>query len=498
MKDRSSGILCHISSLASSFGIGDIGLSAQRFVDFLRRCGQNYWQVLPLNPTDGALGNSPYSSYSAFAFNTLFISPELLYQDGLVTKEDLKNAELPLSDAVDFQVVTEKKYRLLLKAYETYSARPVKLREFEQFCRSQSYWLDQFAMFVVLKHGFRNACWVDWPVEYRDRHEGTLARFAKDYARDLEREKFLQFLFYKQWIALQTYCSQNGIKLIGDIPIYVNYDSVDVWVHPDLFKLNTDKRPVFVAGVPPDYFSKDGQRWGNPVYNWDRLRENGFRWWMDRVRHNFMLFDVVRVDHFRAFAECWEIPAHEKTAINGSWRPVPGVELFETMKKHFPKLPIIAEDLGIITDDVVALKDRFGFPGMRVLMFAFHNEYKKSRDLPENYTRNSVVFTGTHDNNTVLGWFKEDMTEVERRNMFEYLGKIPSLDEIGWVMIELALKSPANLAIIPIQDVLGFAQEARMNKPSTSQGNWKWRLSVPVADKRVAEKLRKLTVKYQR
>ena len=377
---------------------------------------------------------------------------------------------------VDFERVYVSKAALLALAFDRYKARPFPLKSFELFCATQAHWLEPVALFSVLKRSFNNACWSDWPVPLRDRHPAALAGVAVSYHKEIEREKFGQYLFHRQWTDLQGYCSLKGIGLIGDIPIYVNYDSVDVWVAPHFFKLDKERRPTFVAGVPPDYFSEDGQRWGNPVYDWDVMQANGFSWWVDRLRHNLALFDAVRIDHFRAFAQCWEIPAAEKTAVRGDWVDVPGMELFTVLKEKFARLPIIAEDLGIITPDVDALKEAFNFPGMRVVMFAFHNEYKKSRDLPENYVPNSIVYTGTHDNNTVRGWFSGDITSMEIKNMTEYLGALPPEGDIDQVMIRLAMGSVAGLCIIPVQDILGAGAVARMNTPSTVSGNWRWRL----------------------
>ncbi|NTV28511.1 MAG: 4-alpha-glucanotransferase [Candidatus Omnitrophica bacterium] len=497
LENRASGILCHISSLPSPFGIGDLGPEAYRFVDFLVRSGQKFWQVLPINPTDLALANSPYSTESAFAFNTLFISPDGLQEDGLLARKDVEAMRGAESD-VDYAAVVSSKSAMLAKAWEVYQERRVGLRAFEQFCRENSGWLDDYVLFVVLKRRFRLGSWSEWPAEYRDRRKDAMADFARDNARLLEAQKFYQFLFYQQWIRLQNYCSMKGVALIGDMPIYVNYDSVDVWSHPEFFKLDSNRRPSVVAGVPPDYFSEDGQRWGNPVYDWERLAEAGFGWWGDRLKHGLAFFDAIRIDHFRAFAQCWEIPASEETARNGAWRDVPGVELFSTLAKRFPSLPIIAEDLGIITQDVDDLKEQFGFPGMRVMLFAFHNEYKKSRDLPDNYIPASVAYTGTHDNNTVRGWYRYDVTPLEQKNMLEYFGKEIKAEDVHWELIFRVLNSVSNLAIIPLQDLLGLGREARMNKPSTVKGNWKWRVKPGMMSSLVAEKLKKMTIKAGR
>ncbi|MBF0122293.1 MAG: 4-alpha-glucanotransferase [Candidatus Omnitrophica bacterium] len=498
LETRSCGILCHISSLPSSFGIGDLGPEAYRFVDFLSKSGQRWWQILPINPTEPGLANSPYSSFSAFAGNPLFISPELLVKEGFLDKNDIVGLTLIPGDKVDYEAAAAVREALVNKAYARHCSRWLRSRSFENFCVRESSWLNDFSLFVVMKRHFHGVSWSDWAVDLRDRDPGALDDFSAGHAISIDREKFAQYLFFRQWAALGAYCSRKDVGLIGDIPIYVNYDSADVWVHPDLFKLDGDHRQTFVAGVPPDYFSKDGQRWGNPVYDWDRLRQIDFSWWVHRVRHNLALFDAVRVDHFRGFVKCWEIPAKEKTAIRGAWRDVPGEEIFKTLQRHFPKLPIIAEDLGIITKDVDALKEKFGFPGMCVLMFAFHNEYKESRDFPQNYKPGSVVYTGTHDNNTICGWYQNDLSDIEKKNILEYFGREIDPSEINWVMIEEAMKSVANIAIIPLQDLLGLGGEARMNRPSTVKGNWLWRCVPGVLGKDLSRRLANITIKSNR
>ncbi len=494
MDRRSCGVLCHISSLPSPYGIGDLGPEAFRFVDLLSRARQRYWQVLPLNPTDSALGNSPYSTYSAFGLNSLLISPDELYAQGLLTQVQLDDCRAAGDEAVAFDKVYAAKSRMLAAAYAAYMKRGFGSRAFDDFCAGQAYWLDDHALFVVLKRRFADACWADWPVGLRDREPGAMTMAAAAMADELRREKFSQFLFYRQWMALQEHCSRLGVGLIGDIPIYVNYDSVDVWRDPGFFKLDEQRHVTFVAGVPPDYFSRDGQRWGNPVYDWDRLRATGFAWWIKRVRHNLAFFDLVRIDHFRAFAQCWEIPAAEPTAVHGAWRDVPGVELFTALQEEFPDLPIIAEDLGIITPDVDALKERFGLPGMKVLLFAFHTEPEKSRDIPEHYAPLSVVYTGTHDNNTIRGWYARDISPVEKKNMRTYFGHEIPVPEINQVLIEMALRSPSLLAVISLQDILELGEEARMNKPSTVTGNWKWRFAPGNFTSAMAERLAALTM----
>jgi 4-alpha-glucanotransferase len=498
INQRSSAVLCHLSSLPSLFGIGDLGPEAYRFVDFLCRAGFTWWQILPISPTDQGSFYSPYSSVSAFAANHLFISPELLVEEGFLDKKDLEGIAGGAEGPAEYEKAARIRESLLAEAYRRYQERKIKFRDFESFCVHEGYWLDDYALYVVLKKHFKGSCWHEWPVVYRDRHPEALKNFTDANLELIERERFIQYLFCRQWRALQEYCSRKSIGLIGDIPIYVNYDSVDVWVHPEIFKLDAQKRQTVVAGVPPDYYSEIGQRWGNPVYNWEKLKATEFSWWVDRIYRNLALFDAIRIDHFRAFVQCWEIPVEEKTAVKGAWRDVPGKELFLALQKHFRQLPIIAENLGIITKDVDELMELFGFPGMRVLMFAFHNEYKKSRDLPENYTPLSVAFTGTHDNNTIRGWFENDMTPVEKENLQEFLGYEPSSRDISWIMIELVMESQANLAIIPLQDLLGLGEQARMNRPSTVEGNWLWRFPPGVLGRSLCTRVSKIISRSHR
>ncbi|MBF0388202.1 MAG: 4-alpha-glucanotransferase [Candidatus Omnitrophica bacterium] len=498
LNTRSNGILCHVSSLPSDYGIGDLGPQAYKFVDLLAAAGQKWWQVLPLNPTDNALGNSPYSSFSAFAFNSLFISPEQLVIDGFLDQDDIALYRIDHSDKTEYDLVYKTKSLLIDNAFAQFRSKGLLLQPFADFCRDQAGWLDDFALFVVIKKLFAGAIWVDWPIEFRDRSPAALEAVARNRSAELEKEKFAQFLFFHQWTRLKTHCSACGVGIIGDIPMYVNYDSADVWTHPEFFKLDEDKRQTFVAGVPPDYFSAEGQRWGNPVYDWDKMRSVDFSWWVARVRHNLTQFSAVRVDHFRAFAQCWEIPVQEKTAINGLWQDVPGREMFEVLHKTFSDLPIIAEDLGIITPDVDALKDHFKFPGMRVVMFAFHNDFLKSRDLPANYTTPAVVYTGTHDNNTVRGWFEEDMTIREKENYTKYFNVRPTVANIHWRMIRMAMGSVADVCIIPLQDILGLGSAARMNRPSVVKGNWSWRLAEGALVAQALARLKRLTLRYKR
>ena len=476
--ERGSGILLHITSLPSEFGIGDLGHSAYSFVDFLAAAGQKYWQLLPLNPTDQVCGNSPYTSVSAFASNTLLISPELLLEDGLLEKGDLEGRPDFPSDRCDYRSVVPYKLGLLDKAYSRFCSSAGRHSDYEGFCVEHAHWLDNFAFFIEIKKRMGGKVWSDWPEELRDREPSCIEAAKGEFAAEIERQRFLQFLVVKQWFRLKDFCDQKGINLIGDVPIYVNYDSVDVWANPHLFKLDErTKRPTVIAGVPPDYFSKTGQLWGNPVYRWDRLKETGFDWWMRRLGHVLHFFHKTRVDHFRGFVDYWEVPADHKTAAEGEWEKAPAVEFFTEVKKRFPESPIIAEDLGIITDEVREVMKRFDLPGMKVLLFAFNEDNPEHPYLPKNFVRNCVVYTGTHDNNTARGWFENEASEADKKRLCDYVGQEVTADDVNVVLIKLAMGSVADLVLIPMQDVLGLGEDARMNMPASPAGNWAWRVT---------------------
>ncbi len=498
MAKRSSGVLLHISSLPSHYGIGDLGPQSFLFVDFLHATHQRYWQILPLNPTDGIYHHSPYSSFSAFAGNTLFISPQQLVKEGWLDKEDIEVTPLFSNDEVDFPAVVDYKNKILNLTYEKNARKLKQDSSYKAFCKKESAWLDDFSLFVVLKEYFAVDVWSQWPQDVKNRDPQSLDYLRKELKEEIEKQKFFQFLFYHQWHRLKDYCAKKHVQIIGDIPIYVNDDSGDVWANQHLFKLNEKKEPEFVAGVPPDYFSETGQRWGNPVYDWEELKKIKFVWWLERIRHNLKLFDVVRVDHFRGFVAYWEIPCAEKTAINGHWVNVPKDEFFAAVLKEFPKAPIIAEDLGIITDDVRETMKTYGFPGMKILLFAFDGDLKTHPYIPENYLERCVVYTGTHDNNTVRGWFMEEASEETKEKFFGYLGKKITADEVSWTMVRLAFQSKAQMAIIPLQDLLSLGSSARINKPATTQGNWKWRLTMESLDEDLSVKLTSLTHLTQR
>jgi 4-alpha-glucanotransferase len=497
VKRRGSGILIHLTSLPSQFGIGDMGPQAYQFADFLAGCKQTLWQILPLNPTDSIHNDSPYSSISAFACNPSLISPEILVQDDLLLESDLESAPPFSKSKVDYRAVHRFKETLLERAYHRFK-RKRHHPEYERFCAEQSGWLDDFALFMALKLKFSGQVWSDWPPGLRDRQSEALQAAQKELSSRIDREKFSQYIFSRQWISLKNYCLERGVQIIGDIPIYVDYDSADVWVHPELFKLDERKKPYVVAGVPPDYFSKTGQRWGNPIYRWDTLKEKGYPWWTQRIAHNLTLFDFVRIDHFRGLVAYWEIPATQKTAVIGKWIEAPALDFFNHLLKKFPGLPVIAEDLGTITPDIREIIDHFQFPGMKVLLFAFGRDLPTNPYIPHNFSRNCVVYTGTHDNNTVKGWFETEASPDDQKRVFRYLGRNVPLDDLPQELIRLVMMSVADTVIFPIQDILGLGAEARMNHPSTREGNWEWRLPPELLTPRVTERLREMTEIYGR
>jgi 4-alpha-glucanotransferase len=493
MHDRAAGILLHLTSLPSAYGIGDLGPSAYGFVDFLAAAGQRYWQILPVNPTSPACGNSPYSSLSALAGHALLVSPELLVRDGLLSPSALEPVPHFPAEQANCAAASAYKAKLLEAAYGALQASRAARGAFEAFCRAHAGWLDDYGLFVVIKRRHEGRSWSDWPVELRDRQTPAVRAVAADSREELEREKFGQYLFARQWQALRDHCRARGVRVIGDLPIYVNFDSADVWAHPQLFRLGPDRRPEVVSGVPPDYFSATGQLWGNPIYRWDRLRATGFQWWVDRIQRNAELFDALRIDHFRGLVAYWEVPASEATAVHGRWVEVPTDELFAALRGRFPDFPFIAEDLGLITPDVQAARDRLGLPGMKVLLFAFMDGSASSPYLPHMYPRNCVAYTGTHDNNTARGWFERELSPQQRRDLLRYLGREVSAEEVPWALVRLAMLSVADTAILPMQDVLGLDECGRMNRPGIGEGNWEWRLRADQLTPDLAARLRELT-----
>ncbi|MBU4333765.1 MAG: 4-alpha-glucanotransferase [Candidatus Omnitrophica bacterium] len=490
---RGSGVLLHVSSLPSGYGIGDLGPDAYKFVDFLYDSKQSYWQILPLNPTEPIFGNSPYSSFSAFATNPFLISPELMVKEGLLSEKDLKPIPVFPKEKVDYDLVKEYKLRIFDIAYKNFAKGREHKAAFEKFIKKHASWLDDFAVFFALKEQYSEGMWINWPKKLRDRDPKELEKFVKNNKVAIEKVKFLQYLFIEQWQELKKHCHKKGVRLIGDIPIYVSFDSVDVWMSPNKYKLDKNRKPIFVAGVPPDYFSVTGQRWGNPVYDWDVLKKEGFAWWIERLNQNLEIFDIVRIDHFRGLVAYWEIPAEEETAIKGEWRKVPCYEFLNALIDHFGKLPIIAEDLGIITPDVEAVMEHFELPGMKVLLFAFNGDLNTHPYLPHNFKENCIVYTGTHDNNTVMGWIEGEASEHEINNLRSYVKKEANLNEANWELIELSLGSKAKIAITPLQDVLGLNATARMNTPGTSSGNWEWRFSYERINSSITKKLAEIT-----
>jgi 4-alpha-glucanotransferase len=498
MKSRRSGVLLHITSLFSPYGIGDMGASAYTFADFLSRSKQSFWQILPLNPTDAINGNSPYSGSSAFAGNLLLISPDFLAREGFLKRSEMKPPFDFPGERVDYAAAKAYKESIFSAAYAHFKAAGCPNEEYEKFCLENSYWLDDFALFTALKLYFDGKTWSEWPHEIRDREETALEKMKMKFSGKIEAEKFSQYLFFKQWFSLKDYCNKLGISIIGDMPIYVNFDSSDVWKHPDIFKIDERKRPVFVSGVPPDYFSKTGQLWSNPVYNWEALKKTGYQWWIDRMRHALKLFDAVRIDHFRGLAASWEVPSSEKTAVNGKWAAAPVYDFLNTMLEKIPGLPIIAEDLGLITPDVKEVMRHFGFPGMKVLLFAFGEDNPEHPYLPHNYDNNCIVYTGTHDNNTVRGWVEKEASAEELRRLEDYSGIDVSRGEIHWDLIRLAMMSAGKLVIFPMQDILGLGHASRMNVPGVSNGNWEWRLLPASLTTALSDKLARVTKLYGR
>lgn len=486
---RSAGILLHPTSLPSQGGIGDFGPEAYAFLDFLTEAKQGLWQILPLSPP--GLGNSPYSAISAFAGNPLLVSLERLAERGWLAKDRLK--KLPANNGrIDFDEVKATKLPLLREAAQKFlEAGNGDRRGFENFKRENAWWLEDLVLFEVMREVHKGATWNTWPKELARRQEEGLHQFGVEYQRQLEVERVVQFAFFEQWRALRRYCEQRGIKIIGDVAIFVNFDSAEVWRHPELFYLDQNLQPIVVAGVPPDAFSVTGQRWGNPLYRWDVCKARNYDWWMQRMSWALKTCDIVRLDHFRGFESYWSIPASEPTAVKGRWVKGPGDDLFHVLRQQLGDLPFIAEDLGLITEEVHALRERLGIPGMKVLQFGFDNPGAHIY-LPHNFEPNCVVYTGTHDNDTTVGWWKSGATDQEKRFATAYIGE--ANDGIHWAFIRAAYASVANLAVAPLQDVLGLDSDSRMNTPSRSDGNWGWRFEAGALTSALAEKLAALSI----
>ncbi len=494
---RVSGLLLHITSLPSAYGIGDLGPAAYRFADFLARTDQRLWQMLPLGPA--GVGHSPYSATSTFAGNPLLISPEPLREYGLVTEDDLAPLRALPADHVDYARVVPRKEAILDTAYERFAAGHSSVDEssLDQFRERQSAWLADYTLYAALKEVHDGAPWTEWPAPLAQFDSDALARARAAHADTVRKHAFWQYLFHRQWSALQAYCHTRDIRLFGDLPIYVAYDSADVWAHQDLFQLDADGAPTAVAGVPPDYFSPEGQRWGNPLYRWERMRENDYAWWTARMRHAFDRFDLVRLDHFRGFDAYWKIPADEKTAINGEWVDGPGAPFFETLEEKLGELPVVAENLGIITDSVEALRTTVDFPGMAVLQFAFDGD-PSNEFLPHNYERGVVAYSGTHDNNTIMGWWENELSASDRAFAQRYLGLERSSADVHEQCLRFLMASVADRVVTPLQDVLGLGAEARMNTPGEPTGNWTWRVTPDQMTDAAEEMLSDLTRLYGR
>ncbi|WP_342085868.1 malto-oligosyltrehalose synthase [Dyadobacter sp. OTU695] len=497
--ERSAGVLLHISSLASPFGIGDIGPEAYNFADFLERTHQKFWQILPLNPTETSQGNSPYSALSSHAGNSLLISPEALVLEGFLTDQDLAHNYLPESSTVDFQAAGQKKQVLLQRAFENYNQGPGQAQgEFEEFVASHSSWLHDFALYTVLKERFENRPWYTWPEEFRDRQQAALGKLRQTDHEQIQRVEWQQYVFDKQWKALRRYCNDRQIKLLGDIPFYVSYDSADVWAHRELFCVDQEGKITGIAGVPPDAFSEDGQLWGMPVFNWNALRSQGYQWWIDRLARNIELFDLVRLDHFRAFADYWEVPGGERIAVNGTWKTGPGEDFFRKAEAALGRLPFVAEDLGEIGSEVHLLRDKFNLPGMKVLQFAFDESMPQSDHIPHHYKPDFIAYTGTHDNNTTRGWYREQAATGMQERIEMYLGKAISEENVAAELARTVFGSVAKTAILPIQDVLNLDETAKMNLPGSSENNWSWRLLPGQISEQAAQFLSSITLLYNR
>ena len=506
---RCSGILLHFTSLPGRLGIGDLGPSACEFADFLFAAGQKLWQVLPLNPT--GYGDSPYQCFSAFAGNPMLLSIERLRERGLLQTADLAQAPLFPEDSVDYGPVIEFKMALLRGAAQVFFADGSRSDRaaFDRFCKSASPWLDDYALFMACKDAHHGTMWTSWDAPIRQRDPHAIGEWSRKLAPELKAYKYWQFEFFQQWETLKAYCQQRAIRFMGDVPIYVAHDSADVWAHPELFRLDDQGRPTVVSGVPPDYFSATGQLWGNPIYRWDLLATTGYKWWIERFRASLALFDMVRLDHFRGFESYWEVPSGESTAIHGRWIKGPGEDFLSALQNAFGGLPIVAENLGVITPPVEKLRQQFGLPGMSLLQFAFGNDPQGPSFRPHNYSRDLVAYTGGHDNDTTVGWWSSsgaadstrspDDVRKERAFARRYLNfHNPDDSEINWVMIHAVLASVADVAIVPLQDVLGLGSTARMNLPGTVSGNWKWRYRPGALKPELSARLRELVTLYDR
>lgn len=502
---RESGILLHVTSLPSPYGIGDLGPSAYEFADFLAGAGQGLWQMLPVVPAGH--GYSPYSSPSTFAGSPMLLSPDLLLKEGLLSSEDLGSVPTFPLEWVDFQKAIPFKQDLLMRAFAAFEAGrgAITRAEFDAFREKHAAWLADYALFETLKEANGGVEWTEWPKALAGRQAKAMAAARAEHARAIEMQEFWQFLFARQWSALKTYCNERGVRIFGDLPIYVAQDSADVWAEPHLFHLDKAGRAKVVAGVPPDYFSETGQRWGNPIYRWDVMRKNDYAWWRRRMARILELVDVVRLDHFRGFEAYWEVPASEPTAVKGRWVKGPGEDLFESLTRQLGELPVVAENLGVITEGVTNLMARFGYPGMAIFQFAFDTD-ASNEFLPHNYVPSLAAYTGTHDNDTFVGWWTDTQTTLDAEVVARaksYCREYLQLGhhgerEIHWHAIRAVMGSVAALAVFPLQDVLGYGADARMNVPGKSSGNWGWRFAPGVLRAEHGQRLRYLARVYGR
>ncbi|MCQ8263786.1 4-alpha-glucanotransferase [Streptococcus suis] len=495
MKVRQSGVLMHISSLPGKYGIGSMGQSAYEFVDFLVRTKQRYWQILPLGTT--SYGDSPYQSFSAFAGNTHFIDFDFLIEKGWLTEEDVAGVDFGDKDTeVDYAKVFYGRRPVLEKAVRAIKAEGVTA-DYWSFAEENGFWLHTFAEYMAIKEHFDNKPWIDWEDQgARLRYHDTLEYYRQLLAEQMDYHRITQYLFFSQWKALKAYANAKGVEFVGDMPIYIAADSADMWANPHFFKTDEEGKPSVVAGCPPDAFSEIGQLWGNPIYDWEAMKHDGFTWWVARLRESFKIYDMVRIDHFIGFASFWEIPAGEETAVNGYRVEAPGFELFETIKYHLGDLNIIAEDLGTVTDKVIQLRERTGFPGMKVLQFAFDPE-GDSIEMPHNHPNNVVAYTGTHDNDTILGWYENETTKESRAFLDKYSNRRED-ETVSHALFRLLFGSPAFMAVATMQDLLGLDGSARMNLPNTLGGNWTWRMTADQLTPAVEANLLDLTVTYRR
>ncbi len=491
---RSSGVLLHPTSLPGEYGMGDIGPNAYKFVDFLATAKQKLWQVLPLGPT--GYGDSPYQCFSTFAGNPFLISFEKLCEEGLLNKKDAEPKESFDDSKIDYGKVINYKNSVLRKAFENFEHKKdgEEFAKFEYFCEKHSSWLEDYSLFMSLKNKFNGRSWSEWDKDIKLRYSDAVSKYRDELSGEIKFQKFMQYVFFKQWYELKAYANSKEIKIIGDIPIYVAFDSSDTWSNPSAFYFDSEMNPIKVAGVPPDYFSKTGQLWGNPLYNWQALKETGYKWWIDRIKAVHELVDIIRIDHFRGFAGYWAVQYGETTATNGEWEKGPGEDLFWAIKNALGELPILAEDLGFLTQDVHELRDKFNFPSMKILEFGFDSK-EGSPYIPHMLTANAVVYTGTHDNDTIVGWYKKAIPDDKKlvRDYMNTDGK-----EVAWDFIRAAWSSVAVICLAPLQDVLSLGSEARMNTPSVASGNWQWRFKWEDITPKIKTRLKDFTKLYGR